>query len=425
MAIEKTALNEDKIVTPKVVTQSITMNGTTVTHVSQQVIDESDGIPTGRGLIPWMEDVEDEVDQRLTDFENNTEFAFTHPATHSADIITESATRKWLTAAERIKLAGIATGANYYVHPATHSADMIAETTTYRWLRSDERTKLAGVAENANNYIHPEKHPVSILENFLDVNGFVRSEFIENLTVQRINVRHTLLSGFRYVRPDQFSTNDYADAPLLETNVVVGTNQYVVRITPTVANPLVATMANGFDENGNKDSLIRVTSMIQTPSLDTYGFAPETIVWVILKNDGTLYFTSTEPLLNTSNFIPTITDGIGILRGTVSAANNFLEEIVVLQPGKYQKIETDYIPYDTTVIHYPNRFFTDKIFIQLLRQKEGETNWTVVDNIAPVNTNAYFVDVFVNNYFITLNFTGYITQLMPQAKFRINMFRMY
>ncbi len=60
-----------------------------------------------------------------------------------------------MTAADKTKLDGIASGANKYTHPATHSIDMITETTDKKVMTAAERTKLAGIAEGANKYIHP------------------------------------------------------------------------------------------------------------------------------------------------------------------------------------------------------------------------------------------------------------------------------
>lgn len=45
--------------------------------------------------------------------------------THTLDNISETTTKKILTAAERTKLSGIAEGANKYTHPASHAASMI------------------------------------------------------------------------------------------------------------------------------------------------------------------------------------------------------------------------------------------------------------------------------------------------------------
>lgn len=60
-----------------------------------------------------------------------------------------------MTAADKTKLNGIAANANNYTHPASHSLDMITETTTKKVMTAAERTKLAGIAEGANKYIHP------------------------------------------------------------------------------------------------------------------------------------------------------------------------------------------------------------------------------------------------------------------------------
>lgn len=54
------------------------------------------------------------------------------------------------TTEEKTKLSGIATGANNYTHPSTHSLDIITETTTKKIMTSDERTKLSGISAGAN-----------------------------------------------------------------------------------------------------------------------------------------------------------------------------------------------------------------------------------------------------------------------------------
>lgn len=88
---------------------------------------------------------------------------YTHPATHSMSMITETTTGKIMTDVERTKLAGIAEGANNYTHPSTHSLDMITETTSKKIMTSTERTKLSGIAEGANNYTHPSTHAATII----------------------------------------------------------------------------------------------------------------------------------------------------------------------------------------------------------------------------------------------------------------------
>ncbi len=80
---------------------------------------------------------------------------YTHPASHSIDMITETTDKKVMTAAERTKLAGIAAGANNYTHPSSHALSMITETDDLKIMTADERTKLAGIDTGANNYTHP------------------------------------------------------------------------------------------------------------------------------------------------------------------------------------------------------------------------------------------------------------------------------
>jgi hypothetical protein len=92
------------------------------------------------------------------------------------------------TAAEKTKLAGIAANANNYVHPANHPASIITQDATNRFvtdaekttwnakasttaattsvsglMSSIDKTKLDGIATGATNYVHPANHPASII----------------------------------------------------------------------------------------------------------------------------------------------------------------------------------------------------------------------------------------------------------------------
>lgn len=92
------------------------------------------------------------------------------------------------TSAEKTKLSGIATGANKYVHPASHPASIVTQdasnrfvtdaekttwnnkastsavtTTTNGLMTKEDKTKLNGISANANNYSHPANHPASII----------------------------------------------------------------------------------------------------------------------------------------------------------------------------------------------------------------------------------------------------------------------
>lgn len=423
MAIENTVIDNERVITPNIITKSIKTGDAVINKIVSVIVDDEGALPTGAALQPWLDQILIDVDNRLDEFEQNTIFSYTHPATHPASMITETAARVWFTPDERTKLETIADNANYYIHPETHSADMITPTADRVWPTPAERTKLAGIAPNANNYVHPMFHPVGILNNFLTWDGFIRPELIEALQVQRINVRHSVLSGFTWTFGT--TTEDYYGAPLIEPNVVVGTNQYIVRITPTVNRPLVGTIANGFSvDTGNVDSLIRVTDVIETASLHTYGFAPNTEVWVCLLANGLLDVISTKPVFDSISMTCNIAGVLPIMRAVISSANNYLTDITVLTPGRYLAHETDYIPYDTTAISIPNRLMTDKIICQILIQKEGETTWTVLDNTT-LEDHEYNVKLKVNDHHLTLETLNYITQIMPQAKFRIYAFRIY
>ncbi|MGO4181388.1 hypothetical protein AB4Z17_09420 [Paenibacillus sp. TAF43_2] len=92
------------------------------------------------------------------------------------------------TTAEKTKLAGVAAGANAYVHPANHPASVIIQDASNRFVTDAEKTawnakattavattstaglqsaadkvKLDGIAAGANNYTHPATHPASII----------------------------------------------------------------------------------------------------------------------------------------------------------------------------------------------------------------------------------------------------------------------
>ena len=143
---------------------------------------------------------------------------YTHPPNHDATIIIGDAAHRFVTdtekttwngkagtavatqsvnglmaAADKVKIDGVATGANAYVHPATSgnkhiptggisgqflkwSADgtavwapdndttYVKSTTTIDGLMAKEdKSKLDGIAAGANNYIHPGTHPATMI----------------------------------------------------------------------------------------------------------------------------------------------------------------------------------------------------------------------------------------------------------------------
>ena len=59
---------------------------------------------------------------------------------------------------------GIPAQDTVYSHPPTHSADIIIDGVSNKTYTATEKKKLADVATNANNYTHPVSHPSSIIE---------------------------------------------------------------------------------------------------------------------------------------------------------------------------------------------------------------------------------------------------------------------
>jgi len=422
MAILHTAIDGERVVTPKVITNSLKTGDTEITHFSTTIIDEEDGVPLGCALQPWIDSINLQITNRLDEFEELMIGTYEHPATHSAAMITETAARVWFTPDERTKLLGVTPEANKYEHPLTHSADEVDPTTERLWFTPVERSKLTEVAPEANFYEHPLKHQPNEIDGLLGTDGNLNSDLIKELEVHRINVRQTLLSGFRWDYAGEVVT-DYTNAPLLEMNVNLGSDQYIFRITPGLTYSMVATMANGFDANiGNVDTVVTITSPITTPPLSSYGFAPNTQVWVVLRADKTLYVTSTPQYFDPVTMTNSVPNELPIIRAKVSAANNYFTNIVVLQANRYISHRTGYIPFGLSSFTIKNRFLSFDVMVQVLRMIRGETVWTVVDNYNPGSGN-YNVGVTVSEDAITLVTTDYITSGMTEARFSINVFR--
>ena len=150
---------------------------------------------------------------KLNGIESNANY-YTHPVSHPASIIVQNDKMRFVTdlqiaawnakastsivtdeanglmsKEDKIKLDGIATGANKYVHPSTHPAGMITEDTTHRFVTDTEKTtwnnkanksvatidldglmshqdkiKLDAIEDGANKYVHPTTHPATIIE---------------------------------------------------------------------------------------------------------------------------------------------------------------------------------------------------------------------------------------------------------------------
>ncbi|MDE5418451.1 tail fiber protein [Labilibaculum sp. DW002] len=135
---------------------------------------------------------------------------YIHPTSHSANIITQDATHRFVNDTEKntwnnkvdkatgknlstndftntykSKLDGITAGANKYTHPTTHTASIISQDANHRFVSDAEKTtwnakadksevssndyttteknKLAGIEDAANNYVHDANHSANMI----------------------------------------------------------------------------------------------------------------------------------------------------------------------------------------------------------------------------------------------------------------------
>lgn len=103
-------------------------------------------------------------DVGLTNVDNVQQAPVSHVgATGAAHGAVTTSVNGFMTSTDKTKLDGVAANANNYTHPATHSADIIVDGTTNKAYTAAEKTKLTGVAENANNYVHPANHAPAII----------------------------------------------------------------------------------------------------------------------------------------------------------------------------------------------------------------------------------------------------------------------
>ena len=74
-----------------------------------------------------------------------------------------TSTNGLMSAADKSKLNGVEANANNYTHPATHSLDIITETASLKIMTDAERSKLSGIEAGANDYSHPASHPATMI----------------------------------------------------------------------------------------------------------------------------------------------------------------------------------------------------------------------------------------------------------------------
>lgn len=144
---------------------SISATGAGGTGLDAEQVRDAIGVAmVGIGNIAvTVNDAADTITITTTATQNSTDAALrdrsTHTGTQTLETIVETAGLKILTAAERIKLAGIAAGAtvndtdanlrNRTNHTGTQTADTITDGTTNKTYTATEKTKLSGVATGA------------------------------------------------------------------------------------------------------------------------------------------------------------------------------------------------------------------------------------------------------------------------------------
>ena len=126
---------------------------------------------------------------------------YTHPATHSATIITQDASNRFVSdaliaawngkanAAHSHAQADIATTGWITTALAGKASSAVATTTVNGLMAYADKLKLDGIAANANNYIHPTNHPASIITQDAN-NRFVTDALIATWN-GKANAAHT------------------------------------------------------------------------------------------------------------------------------------------------------------------------------------------------------------------------------------------
>ncbi|NMB44467.1 MAG: hypothetical protein GX995_10100, partial [Clostridiales bacterium] len=151
-------------------------------HAHEHLTDGIDAIPKTTNTQDGLMSKEDKI--KLDTIEQGAN-KYTHPKTHSLDMITETSDKKILTASERSKiaeidnkvdkvsgkglsdenyttaeknkLAGIEAGANKYTHPSNHPASMITESATKRFVTDTEKNTWNTVTNKADKtYVDTE-----------------------------------------------------------------------------------------------------------------------------------------------------------------------------------------------------------------------------------------------------------------------------
>ena len=90
------------------------------------------------------------ADVGLNNVDNVQQAPLTHVGSNGdAHSVVTTDINGFMSSVDKTKLDGVETNANNYSHPATHSLDIITETDTKKIMTNDERTKLSGIETGA------------------------------------------------------------------------------------------------------------------------------------------------------------------------------------------------------------------------------------------------------------------------------------
>lgn len=145
------------------------------------------------------------------------------------------------TTDEKTKLSGIEAGANAYTHPATHNADIIVDGSTNKAYTAAEKTKLAGIAANANAYTHPAytSKAAGLYKVSVDATGHVSAATAvakADITELGIPAQDTV-----YTHPETHSADMIADGTTNKAYTTAEKNKLAGIATGATANAASAT----------------------------------------------------------------------------------------------------------------------------------------------------------------------------------------
>lgn len=184
---------------------------------------------------------------------------YTHPNTHSADILEDGTNKVAMTIAERAKLQSIESEANNYVHPETHSADMIVDGVVNVSMTIGERGKLTFLDSDLM-----ECKDIVTYYAFDELGRVVRQVVTDNY-VEQI-VREPLLT-----MPDSFEGFVQGESFLVTSIGEV----YLFDGNDFVSLPLMLDAVYQYDGNGRLEHK-SVTTLGTTPSRTDYHYIYDT-----------------------------------------------------------------------------------------------------------------------------------------------------